>query len=152
MFHLLATQRAGIIRNSSFMSRHFESSTITKRTPFLCQSPLVATSTFATDGFVSSPQENLIIIQVYSQVSVVATTVEVDPSDLEYEMYYKDNKCQELETILRSNSRYAEYMVKRVHWTDDGTDPFDVLDANEESIVLLETWEVNTLGDSEILS
>jgi len=79
-------------------------------------------------------------------------TVEVDPSDLEYEMYYRDKECQELETILGSNSKYTECKVKRIHWTDDGTDPFDVLDENEESIVLLETWEVDTLGSSEILS
>jgi hypothetical protein len=44
----------------------------------------------------------------------------------------------------------VEWQVKRVHWTDDGTDPFVVLDENEESIVLLETWEVNTLSASEI--
>jgi hypothetical protein len=79
-------------------------------------------------------------------------TVEVDPSDLEFEMYYRDEKCQELESILRSNSKYAECMVKRIHWTEDGTDPFDVLDENEESVVLLETWETETLDPSDLLS
>ena len=79
-------------------------------------------------------------------------TVEVDPSDLEYEMYYRDKKCQELKTILRSNPKYAECRVKRIHWTDDGKDPFVVLDEEEESIALLETWEVETLDPSEILS
>lgn len=66
-------------------------------------------------------------------------------------MYYKDQKCKELERILQSDSKYAECQVKRIHWTDDGTDPFDVLDENEESIVILEIWEVNTLSASEIL-
>ena len=78
-------------------------------------------------------------------------TVEIDFSDLEYESYYRDQKCLELEKIVQGNPKYAEWQVRRVHWTDDGTDPFVVLDENEESIVLLETWEVNTLSASEIL-
>jgi hypothetical protein len=32
------------------------------------------------------------------------------------------------------------------------TNPFDVIDKNDESIVLLETWEVNALSSSELLS
>jgi hypothetical protein len=78
-------------------------------------------------------------------------TAEIDVSDLEYEMYYKDQRCQELETILRSVPKYAECQVKRIHWTKDGKDPFDILDEKEESIVHLETWEANTLSASEIL-
>jgi len=78
-------------------------------------------------------------------------TVEIDISNLEYESYYRDQKCLELERILQSDPKYAECQAKRVHWTDDGTDPFVVLGENEESIVLLETWEVNTLSASEIL-
>jgi len=78
-------------------------------------------------------------------------TAEIDVSDLEYEMYYIDQKCHELDRILQSDSKYTECKVKRIHWRDDGTDPFTVLDQNEESIVLLETWEVNTLNASDIL-
>ncbi|MGY5858316.1 MAG: hypothetical protein RTU63_03025, partial [Candidatus Thorarchaeota archaeon] len=65
--------------------------------------------------------------------------------------YYRDEKCKEIEKILQNDSKYAECEVKRVQWGDTNTNPFDVLDENEESIVLLETWEVNTLSASEIL-
>ena len=78
--------------------------------------------------------------------------VEIDVSEVEYGAHYKDEKCRELERILQSDSKYAECEVKRVHWNDESTDPFDVLDEDEESIVLLETWEVNTLSAPEILA
>ena len=78
--------------------------------------------------------------------------VEIDASEVEYGLYYKDEKCKELEKILRNDSKYAECEVNRVQWGDVNTNPFDVLDENEESIVLLETWEVNTLSYSELLS
>ncbi len=78
--------------------------------------------------------------------------VEIDASEVEYGLYYRDEKCKELEKILQSNLRYAECEVKRVQWGNVNTNPFDVVDENEESIVLLETWEVNTLSPSELLS
>ena len=79
-------------------------------------------------------------------------TVEIDPSDVKFDMYYKDQESQNLETTLRSNPGYAECQVKRIHWTDDGTDPFVILDTREECIALLEVWEVKTLSESEIIS
>jgi hypothetical protein len=78
--------------------------------------------------------------------------VEIDVSEVEYGLYYKDEKCKELEKTLQSDSRYAECEVKRVQWGDMNTNPFDVIDKNDESVVLLETWEVNALSSSELLS
>ena len=78
--------------------------------------------------------------------------VEIDVSDVEYGLYYRDEKCKELEKILQNDLKYTECEVKRVQWGDVDTNPFDVLDENEDSIVFLETWEVNTLSPSDLLS
>jgi hypothetical protein len=78
--------------------------------------------------------------------------VEIDVSDVEYGLYYRDEKCKEIEKILQNDLKYTECKVKRVQWGDADTNPFDVLDENEESIVLLEIWEVNTLSPSDLLS
>ncbi len=78
--------------------------------------------------------------------------VEIDVSDVEYGLYYRDEKCKEIEKILQNDSKYAECEVKRVQWGDVNTNPFDVLDENEESIVEIETWEISTLSPSKILS
>ena len=78
--------------------------------------------------------------------------VEIDVSDVEYGQYYRDEKCKEIEKILQNDSKYAECEVKRVQWGDMNTNPFDVLDENEESIVDIETWEVSTLSPSKLLS
>lgn len=78
--------------------------------------------------------------------------VEIDVSDVEYGMYYRDEKCKEIEKILQNDSKYAECEVKRVQWGDMNTNPFDVLDENEESIVDIETWEISTLSPSKLLS
>lgn len=42
--------------------------------------------------------------------------VEIDVSDVEYGLYYKDEKCKEIEKILQNDSKYAECEVKRVQW------------------------------------
>ncbi|MBN2230817.1 MAG: hypothetical protein JW779_14605 [Candidatus Thorarchaeota archaeon] len=78
--------------------------------------------------------------------------VEIDASEVEYGIYYRDEKCKELEKTLQNDPKYAECEVKRVQWGDVDTNPFDVVDESEESIVLLETWEVDTLSPSELLS
>ncbi|MFX1578930.1 MAG: hypothetical protein ACFFBJ_04730 [Promethearchaeota archaeon] len=78
--------------------------------------------------------------------------VEIDVSEVEYGLYYRDQKCKELEKILQNDLKYAECEVKRVQWGNADTNPFDVLDENEDSIVLLETWEVNILSPSDLLS
>ena len=78
--------------------------------------------------------------------------VEIDVSDVEYGLYYRDEKCKEIEKILQNDSKYAECEVKRVQWGDMNTNPFDVLDENEESVVDIETWEFSTLSPSKLLS
>ncbi|TFG26651.1 hypothetical protein EU528_14045 [Candidatus Thorarchaeota archaeon] len=78
--------------------------------------------------------------------------VEIDASEVEYGLYYRDESSKELEKLLQNDPRYAECEVQRVQWGDVNTNPFDVLDENEESIVLLETWEVNTLTPPELIS
>jgi hypothetical protein len=78
--------------------------------------------------------------------------VEIDISDVEWGSYYKDEKCKELEKILRSDVQYAECEVKRAHWDDESTDPFHVLDESGEEIVVLERWEVYALSGPELLS
>jgi hypothetical protein len=77
--------------------------------------------------------------------------VEIDISEVEWGAFYKDEKCKELEKILRCNPRYAACQVKRGHWNDESTDPFYVLDESGEEIVRLERWEVDALDDSEVL-
>ncbi len=78
--------------------------------------------------------------------------VEIDVSDVEYGLYYRDEKCKEIEKILQNDSKYAECEVKRVQWGDMNTNPFDVLDEKEESIVDIETWEISTLSPSKLLT
>ena len=78
--------------------------------------------------------------------------VEIDVSDVEYGLYYRDEKCKEVEKTLQNDSKYAECEVKRVQWGDMNTNPFDVLDEKEESIVDIETWEISTLSPSKLLS
>lgn len=42
--------------------------------------------------------------------------VEVDISDLEELDYYIDQKCEELEQVLREDPQFTECRVKRQHW------------------------------------
>jgi hypothetical protein len=78
--------------------------------------------------------------------------VEIDISDVEWGLYYKDEKCKELEKTLQSDSRYAQCEVKRAHWNDESTDPFHVLDESGDEIVVLERWEVFALSGPELIS
>lgn len=78
--------------------------------------------------------------------------VEIDISEVEWGAYYKDEKCKELERVLRSDPQYAACQVKRAHWSDESTDPFYVLDESGEEIVRLERWEAYALDDSDVLS
>ena len=78
--------------------------------------------------------------------------IEVDPSNLEWGTSYKDEKCKELDRVLQSDSRYAEYEVKRQHWGDESTNPFYVLDENGDWIVNLKKWEVSTLSGAELIT
>jgi len=78
--------------------------------------------------------------------------IEVDPSDLEWGTYYIDEKCKELERVLRGDSRYAECEVKRLYSGDENFDPFHVLDENGKGIVMLERWEVDALSGAELIT
>jgi len=80
--------------------------------------------------------------------------VEVDVSDLVDGAYFIDEKCEELEAILRKDLKYAECKVKRRHMGEGEwkLDPFVIQNSKREDLTTLETWEVSALDDSEILS
>lgn len=78
--------------------------------------------------------------------------VEIDVSEVECGTWYKDEKCKEVERVLRSDPRYAECEVRRTRWEDESKDPFYVLDEKEEESIMLERWEVYALNGSELLS
>jgi hypothetical protein len=78
--------------------------------------------------------------------------VEIDISEVDYGLYYRDQKCDEFEKVLQQDLRFAECEVKRVQWGDADTNPFVVLDEKEDDIVLLNTWEVNALSLPELIS
>jgi hypothetical protein len=79
--------------------------------------------------------------------------VEIDISEVEYGDYYKDEKCKEVERVLRSDPQYAECEVKRARWENkSNNDPFYVLDERGEDIITLDRWEVYALSDSELIS
>jgi len=78
--------------------------------------------------------------------------VEIDVSEVEWGTWYKDEKCKEVERVLRSDPRYAEYEVRRTRWEDESKDPFYILDEKEEEIIMLERWEVYALSGSEFFS
>ncbi|MFW9788058.1 MAG: hypothetical protein ACFFE1_10310 [Candidatus Thorarchaeota archaeon] len=79
--------------------------------------------------------------------------VEVDVSDLTDLAYYIDGKCKHLEELLRSNPKYAEYLVKRQHFGDDWQlDPYIIQDLKGEDLIYLEIWEIDALSDSELLA
>jgi hypothetical protein len=80
-------------------------------------------------------------------------SVEVHISDLNELDYYIDEKCKELEEVLRKDFKFAEYRVKRQHWGEDGEfDTFVIQDPEGVDLVTLNTWEVDTLNEDEFLS
>ena len=78
--------------------------------------------------------------------------IEIDVSEVEWGTWYKDEKCKEVERVLRSDHRYAECEIRRTRWEDESKDPFYVLDEKEEEIIMLERWEVYALNGSELPS
>ncbi|TFG99012.1 hypothetical protein E4H12_04220 [Candidatus Thorarchaeota archaeon] len=79
--------------------------------------------------------------------------VEVDVSDLNELDYYIDQKCEELEEMLRKDTKFIEYRVKRQHWGGDGEfDTFVIQDTEGVDLVSLNTWEIETLSEDEICS
>jgi hypothetical protein len=78
--------------------------------------------------------------------------VEVDVSDLPEAAYFIDKRCEVLEDVLKKEPKYAECVVKRQHIAKEvESDPF-VIENIGESLIKLDTWEVDTLSDSELLS
>ncbi|TFH02370.1 MAG: hypothetical protein E4H14_17710 [Candidatus Thorarchaeota archaeon] len=79
--------------------------------------------------------------------------VEVDFSDLDELAYYIDQKSEKLEKVLKKDSKCAEYRVKRQHWGGDGEfDTYVIQNADGVDLVSLNTWEIDTLSEDEILS
>jgi hypothetical protein len=79
--------------------------------------------------------------------------VEVEISDLPEGAYFIDKGCVEVEAVLRKDPRYEQCVVKRQHFGGDYTlDPFVIQDLDGEDLTTLNTWEVDALNDSELLS
>jgi len=77
----------------------------------------------------------------------------VDVSNLGVSDYYIDERSKRLEKLLRSDTRFREYRVRRQHWKRNREDdPFVIQNDEEFDLIILETVEVNTLSDSEFLS
>ncbi|MDH4214232.1 MAG: hypothetical protein OEV85_09955 [Candidatus Thorarchaeota archaeon] len=78
---------------------------------------------------------------------------ETSISDLRANGFYIDEKCDEINEVLRKNPEYAEYEVRRQHIGDDWTlDPYIIQDEGKAELMLLAPEEVNTLNDSELLA
>ncbi|MFW9810752.1 MAG: hypothetical protein ACFFE6_15355 [Candidatus Thorarchaeota archaeon] len=79
--------------------------------------------------------------------------VEVDVSDLTELTYFIDKKCEEIEKILRRDSKYAEYAVKRQHFGEDWQlDPYVIQDPGGEDLVYLDVWEIDALNEFELFA
>lgn len=79
--------------------------------------------------------------------------VEVNISDLDLYDYYIDERSKKLEKLLRNDTRFGYCRVKREHWGGDGDDdPFVIQDDEGFDLITLETLQVNTLSESELLS
>jgi len=78
--------------------------------------------------------------------------VEVDVSDLDELDYYIDQKCKDIEKILRYVPKFDGYRVKRQHWGGGGEfDTYVIQNSDGEDLASLENWEVETLTASELL-
>ncbi len=80
-------------------------------------------------------------------------SVEIDISKVKWGSYYRDDRCKEIEAILHDDSNYRECIVERQHYHEDITnDPYVVKDENGKESVILETWQIDALSPSELLS
>ena len=74
-------------------------------------------------------------------------------TDLSYKDYFTDQRCKDLETLLRGNSEFAEYKVKRQVWGGDWrVSPFIIQDEDGHNLIDLYPELVEALNDSEFLS
>ncbi len=82
-------------------------------------------------------------------------TVEVDASDLPDLTYYRDERCQDIEGMLRETSEYTDCVVKRCHQPSEFQeygDPFAIQDSEEEILAWIYEWEVNALNKPELIA
>ncbi|MBN2228624.1 MAG: hypothetical protein JW779_03450 [Candidatus Thorarchaeota archaeon] len=79
---------------------------------------------------------------------------EVDIADIPIDSFYRDERCKKLESILRLDSDFAEYKVKRYRIEEEQTqDPYFIInEKEEENMMWLNEWEIDSLDDSELLS
>ncbi len=79
--------------------------------------------------------------------------VEGDVSELSELTYYRDTRCEELEDILKTSSKYSSCAVQRMKQIDEFQelgDMFDVQDKDENHRVWLYEHEVDTLDHAEL--
>lgn len=82
-------------------------------------------------------------------------SVRMDLADIEDHTQYRDQKCEELEDILRKDSRFEGCIVKRIRLQKEAPelkDPFDIQKKDGTHSVWLYEWEFDILSDLEILS
>jgi len=82
-------------------------------------------------------------------------SVRLDLTDIEDHMEYRDQKCEELEDILRKDSRFEGCIVKRIRLQKEAPelkDPFDIQKKDGTHSVWLNEWEFDILSEPEILS
>ena len=79
---------------------------------------------------------------------------EIESSNVKYNAFYRDDRCKELEEILREDSKFREYIVEREHFGDEDldTDPYIIKDAEGKEVFMLEKWQIDALNPSELLS
>ncbi len=78
---------------------------------------------------------------------------EEDFSGIAFDKYFIDEKCKEIERVLRENPEFAGYGVKRRHWANDWEfDPFFVQNEDGDNLVFLEPEIFDALTHSEFLS
>ena len=80
-------------------------------------------------------------------------TVKINVDDLEELALYRDERCDELEGVIRKNPRFKDCMVRRLRnieeYREQG-DPFEIRDAGETHIAWIYEYEVDLLDDEEI--
>jgi len=73
---------------------------------------------------------------------------------VKYNAFYRDDRCKELEEILREDSKFRECIVERERFDDEDldNDPYIIKDAEGKEIFMLEKWQSDALNPSELLS
>jgi hypothetical protein len=78
---------------------------------------------------------------------------EEDFSGIDFDVYFVDERCKEIERVLRENTGFVGYRVKRRRWARDWEfDPFLIQNENGDHLISLEPEIVDALNQSEFLS